>query len=257
MSQDKTFNAGSWLAGLVTGLALTVAYIKFGYTLPAFLQPTAAVQGKTVDALASLAVDRNNLAELQRELALDFRNPDRYLELDSRLGGFITEEVIWLERTRRDIKRLQDGLRGVSNATASASILQQRLETLPGRRAAERRQLRRFLQQRFAGLSDAEIARRLVRLSLAEVLQQRPPFTRIWLHLPAPAPVRLVIYNAEDQPIRELVNGVQPAGQYRFYWNFTDDAGAAVNRRANYRYQIWVDGQPKQPQPLPPPAALF
>ena len=52
--------------------------------------------------------------------------------------------------------------------------------------------------------------------------------TRIVYRLASPGPVRLEVYNTLGQPLRTLVDEVQPAGRYRVHWDARDQRGAAV-----------------------------
>ncbi|MGH7599966.1 MAG: FlgD immunoglobulin-like domain containing protein [bacterium] len=42
-------------------------------------------------------------------------------------------------------------------------------------------------------------------------------------------PVELIVYNLSGKKVRELVNGVRPAGNYEARWNGTDDWGNRVS----------------------------
>ncbi len=52
--------------------------------------------------------------------------------------------------------------------------------------------------------------------------------TRIVYRLASPGPVRLEVYNTLGQPLRTLVDEVQPAGRYQVHWDARDQRGAAV-----------------------------
>jgi len=52
--------------------------------------------------------------------------------------------------------------------------------------------------------------------------------TIITYQLPRPVPAQLTVYNITGQPVKHLVDKVQPAGQYRISWNGTDDTGQIV-----------------------------
>ena len=52
--------------------------------------------------------------------------------------------------------------------------------------------------------------------------------TQIAYSLAAAGPVRLEIYNTLGQPVRTLIDQVQPAGYYRVDWDARDQRGAGV-----------------------------
>jgi Zn-dependent metalloprotease len=54
------------------------------------------------------------------------------------------------------------------------------------------------------------------------------PSTRFAFSLPVEAPVRLSIYDVRGRLIRDLVNGVQPAGEHSIRWDGLDRAGHQV-----------------------------
>ena len=52
--------------------------------------------------------------------------------------------------------------------------------------------------------------------------------TQLAYRLAAPGLVRLTIYNVQGQPVRTLVDQVQPAGEYQVSWDARDQEGATV-----------------------------
>ena len=52
--------------------------------------------------------------------------------------------------------------------------------------------------------------------------------TTIRYSLPRTAPVRLVVYDVTGRVVRELVNGIQDAGDRRATWDGRDEAGSPV-----------------------------
>jgi hypothetical protein len=73
------------------------------------------------------------------------------------------------------------------------------------------------------------------------LLQNHPnpfnPTTHIRYELPKDSPVRLVIYNVNGQVVRELVNGVRPAGRHVVEWDGRNATGDGVSSGV-YFYQI-------------------
>ena len=63
------------------------------------------------------------------------------------------------------------------------------------------------------------------------------PSTQIAYNLAAPADVRLVVYNLLGQPVRILVDDIQPAGAYTVTWNGADDAGRPAASGV-YQYRL-------------------
>ena len=53
--------------------------------------------------------------------------------------------------------------------------------------------------------------------------------TQIPYRLATPGPVQLVVYNLLGQPVRTLVDQVQPAGWYQASWDARDQRGVAVS----------------------------
>ena len=52
--------------------------------------------------------------------------------------------------------------------------------------------------------------------------------TQIVYRLAGPGPARLEVYNTLGQPVRTLVDQVQPAGRYQVHWDARDQRGSAV-----------------------------
>ena len=67
------------------------------------------------------------------------------------------------------------------------------------------------------------------------------PSTLIPYQLPAPAPVRLEVFNILGQRVATLVDGEQEAGSYRARWDGTDAAGRAAASGV-YFYRLTVAG---------------
>jgi len=67
------------------------------------------------------------------------------------------------------------------------------------------------------------------------------PETTIQYTLKQAGEVKVSIYNALGQRVRELVNSVQPAGEYRVTWNGRDASGAQVSSGI-YFYRLQAAG---------------
>jgi hypothetical protein len=66
--------------------------------------------------------------------------------------------------------------------------------------------------------------------------------TTIEYALPAEAKVRLFIFNVNGQPIRKLVDGIQPAGHRRVVWDGKDHRGVEVSSGI-YLYRLEAGGK--------------
>ena len=103
------------LSGVLMGVVLSVLYIKFDFALPAWLQPAETVEGLAITAAATMLTDENQADELQREIAVRIQaQPDYFVRIDNELGRFISEEVVWRESTKRDLKLLQDMVKAMA-----------------------------------------------------------------------------------------------------------------------------------------------
>ena len=63
------------------------------------------------------------------------------------------------------------------------------------------------------------------------------PSALIPYELPEAGEVSLVVYNALGQPVRVLVQGFQPAGDYKATWRGRDDYGRPVSSGV-YLYRL-------------------
>ncbi|WP_210396115.1 hypothetical protein [Motiliproteus sediminis] len=243
------------LLGIIIGLALPLAYVKFGFSLPDWLQPVQKVQEAAVGTLIELSVDRNNFAEIQRETALKIGG-DRYLALDNSLGGFITEEYAWQSRTERAVLGLREQLRHISRVSDSGSFpnlqrhLQHLLTELPNIAATDQVLIKRFLERRFAGATPEEIIQQLIELPRESLLQRYHRKASIWFSLDSTAPVRAEIYNQQQQLLGLLVNARLPAGQYRLDWDYSDANRQPVAADQRYHYRLWIADQLLRTGPL-------
>jgi hypothetical protein len=66
--------------------------------------------------------------------------------------------------------------------------------------------------------------------------------TMISYDLPKEAQVSLTIYNLEGQPVRLLIQEIQPAGRHAINWNGTDQSGRPVGSGV-YAYRLDVKGK--------------
>jgi len=255
--------SGGLPLGLVIGVVLTVLYVKFDYALPSWLQPVEKVKVLFITTTASLSADDNNLDELQREIAVKMKeDASYYTGIDDALGKFITEEIIWRERTKRTLKLLQDMIRkldDVSGRQSSAvnNSIERILQTLPEGTKQESRFAYQYLKIRFPGLSDVEIVEELKRISLTDLFQMPFPSSRIVFALSAPAPARIEIYDTSRQKVRTLLDAKLPGGQFRLYWNFTDDDGVPVASNDTYSYKLYVNGEQTRAGMMAAPVSVW
>jgi len=68
------------------------------------------------------------------------------------------------------------------------------------------------------------------------------PSTVIGFDLASPLPVRLAVYSAVGQKVRELVSGHMSAGRRSVVWNGRDDAGQPVSSGV-YLYLLEAGGR--------------
>ena len=261
MASDKHKTSQSGLGGLggvAIGMILTILYVKFGFTLPGWLQPVETVKDSFISLSASLAVDENNLAELQREIAVKMKQPSYYTSLDNSLDNFITEEVVWRTRTKRTLKLLQDQIKAVDARSGQfAPTLSGALDRLPKRLIKEKELAHKYLQRRFPDRTDSEIIAELIRLPLTEVLQMRYPSARILFALPSESHTKIVVSDATEQPVKTLMDGDLPMGQYRLYWDFTDEGGERLPADVAYTYEISLNGERHRVATLELPPAVW
>ncbi|MFC1747957.1 hypothetical protein ACFL2V_04045 [Pseudomonadota bacterium] len=83
-------NAGNpFIVGLVISIVFCMLYLKLGYSPPAWLQPVATSQKFLTDVVTSAFVDKQDLREVQRKVALDIAwNPQKFIALDDQLENF-------------------------------------------------------------------------------------------------------------------------------------------------------------------------
>ncbi|MGD2119903.1 MAG: hypothetical protein PVG66_16210 [Chromatiales bacterium] len=248
-NDETTSSFGSGLAGLLGGILLAIVYIKFGFSLPGWLQPAETFQQGLTWRLASLTVDDNNLEELQREIALQMQDPDFYVASDNALGGFITQELVWRDKTVRSLTLLRAEVNNLRRLSADQhegikNSIQRLLQNLPAETRQEKQLLSDFLRLRFPQASDAQIIDQISKLSLPELLQMPVFATTIIFLTDATANYSVKLFDETGQNIKTLLKGELPAGKYRLYWDFTNDEGRPVDRHLSYRYEIQRGGLP-------------
>lgn len=91
------------------------------------------------------------------------------------------------------------------------------------------------------GLDDLARPTRVIRLDQNNPNPFRPK-TSIGYALRVDAPVRIDIFDATGRHVRRLVDGVQPAGEYKIAWFGADDQGHAVPNGL-YFYSMEANGQ--------------
>lgn len=261
MADNKT----SWVpwTALIVGVVLSALYVKLGWTPPVWLQPAERAKGAFITMLTSVLTDDNDLTELQREIAVTIQqDPGYYTSIDDALGKFITEEIVWRERTKRTLKLLQDYVKNLDRVSGSdSSWIDQSVERLllrlPGETREEKRLAYKYLQRRFPGHSDSEIVDELRRVTLSDLFQMKFPSSRVVFALAAHSTTKIDIYDASRQKIRTLIDADLPAGQYRLYWDFTNDDGETLSRNAAYSYKIFVDGERKRTETMETPKSIW
>ncbi len=252
MSVDKRdgnhSSSGGLLSGLLIGVVLTFLYVKYDFALPSWLQPAEKVKGFFVTTTASLSAGDSDLDELQREIAVKMKeSSDYYTNIDDSLGKFITEEIIWRDRTKRTLKLLQDLVKNLDSHSGSQSSgvnrsIERLLHAVPQQTKNEQKFAYQYLQNRFPGLSDAEIVEELKRISLTDLFQISYPSSRIVFALSLPGTARIDIYDGSRQKVKTLLDAELPGGQFRLYWDFTNDDGESLATNAIYSYEIYLDG---------------
>ncbi|MBL7174857.1 MAG: hypothetical protein ISS66_03425 [Desulfobacteraceae bacterium] len=254
---------GGVLSGVVIGIVLTFLYVKYDLTLPSWLQPVEKIKIFFITTTASLTADEHNLNELQREIAVKMKeNPGYYTSIDNSLGKFITEEIVWRDRTKLTLKLLQDNVKNLDRLFGTRSnglnrSIQRLLSALPQRTKEEKELSYEYLKRRFPDRSDTEIVEDLKRISLADLFQIPHPSARIVFALPALSSARIDIYDASKQKVKTLINAELPAGQYRLYWDFSNEDGRPLSTDADYIYKIYVNGKQKRARNMEVPKAIW
>ncbi len=267
MSADKRdgnhSGGGGLLFGLVIGVVLTFLYVKYDFALPAWLQPADKVKGLVITTTASISADNNDMDELQREIAVKMKeSSDYYTSIDDSLGKFITEEIVWRGRTKRTLKLLQDLVKNLDSHAGSQSggvnrSIERLLHAVPQQTKNEHQFAYQYLKKRFPGLSDTEIVEELKRISLTDLFQISYPSSRIVFALPLPGTAKIDIYDASRQKVKTLLDAALPSGQFRLYWDFTNDDGVSLAPNETYSFEIYVNGAQTRAEIMEVPGAVW
>lgn len=267
MSADKRdgnqSSEGGLLFGLVLGVVLTFFYVKYDFALPEWLQPVDQVKGLVISTTASISADNNDMNQLQREIAVRMKEgAGYYTSVDDSLDKFITEEIVWRERTKQTLKLLQDLIKNLDSHAGSRSsgvnnAIERLLLALPQETKADHKFAYQYLKNRFPRLSDTEIVAELKQVSLVELFQTPFPSSRIVFALPMSGRAKIEIYDASEQKVKKLLDAELPSGQFRLYWDFTADDGMPLASNAAYHYEITVDGEPLRSAILAQPNAVW
>ncbi|MCB2181517.1 MAG: hypothetical protein KQH63_05800 [Desulfobulbaceae bacterium] len=242
----KTDN--SFFTGLLISILLCMLYLKLGYTPPAWLQPLKNVQDFLSEVAVSVFVNEQDLHEIQREIALDFGwNPQKYVELDTALDHFISEEYYWQEQGRHRIMQLQSTMREMKKRKGKYPALDDSLERvlsgLPEDARKEHLFIRNYLKERFPHHTDEEIINKLTTYNINEILQ-RPGVNRSIHFQPLVSTmVKVEIVDDSGKVVRQLINTELPAGQYWVYWDRTDDRGIKTSSSRKYSYRVQYNGK--------------
>jgi len=263
-SNGDHFNgSGMGALGLIIGIVLTFLYVKHGFVLPHWLQPVEKTKVFFITTAASLSANENNLDELQREIAVKMKeNPDYYTRVDDSLDKFITEEIIWRDRTKRSLKLLRDNINNLDRFSGMQSdgvnsSIQRVLLALPKQTKEEKELVYKYLKRRFPGSSDSEIVEKLKGISLVDLFQMPSPSARIVFALPALSLARIDIYDSSKQKVKTLIDAELPSGQYRLYWDFTNENGELLSSDAIYRYEIFINKKKNRTEIIEVPKALW
>ena len=255
--------SGGPLGGAAVGIVLALLYVKFGFALPAWLSPVKEIEGLVVATAAALATDGSELAELQRGIALEIgRDPEYYTRIDNALGQFITAEVTWRERTKRDLMLLRGTARQLAEQSADRSgplraSMERLLGSLVRRTKAERALAYDFLRLRFPGMTDAEIVAQLTTISVVDLLQITYPSAPIVFTSPGRGLVTLEVRAESGERVATLLDAELPAGQYRVYWDYRDASGKPRPTDGEYTFALQREGELVRSGRLEPPKAVW
>ena len=236
----------SFFAGLCLSVLLCMLYLKMGFSPPALLQPTATLQNVISNIAVGIFTDKHDIAEIQREIALDFGwNPDKFIALDTALDNFIAEEYYWQQSGRSKIQELQEKIRAIKRVSGKYPNLQTSLDRLlagvPEEAQNEHLFLEEYLKKRFPGEDDEEIIRRLDTYTTTEILQRPSVSETIYFEPLTPARVRVEIVNDAGENVRKLIDAELPAGQYWVYWDRTEEDGRKVPLIHRYSYRVFYN----------------
>ena len=236
----------SFFAGLFLSVLLCMLYLKLGFSPPALLQPANTLQNLVSVLAVSIFADKHDIAEIQREIALDFGwNPDKFITLDTALDNFITEEYYWQQSGRDKIQELQGKIRAIKRVSGKYPNLQDSLDRLlagvPHEAQKEHLFLGKYLKNRFPDENDEEIISKLATYNTAEIVQRPSVSEAIYFQPLHPVRVRVEVANEEGKTVRKLVDADLPAGQYWVYWDRTEDNGRKIRLIHQYSYRVFYN----------------
>jgi hypothetical protein len=245
--QPKTGN--SFFTGLLVSILLGILYLKFGFTLPAWMQPFGAFKDILTDFAVSAVSDQQDLNEVQRKIALDFGwNRQKFVDLDTALGHFISEEYYWQQQGRGKILQLQNNIKKIKQETKKGTnqnlkdSFNRVLNNLPKKARQEHRFIRRHLNKRFPDDTDDDIITKLADCNNIDEIIQRPSISQtIHFQLIVEAKVRVEIMEIIDNSekvIHTLIDARLPAGQYWVYWDRMGDSVDKSSLKEKYRYRV-------------------
>lgn len=131
-----------YCGGMLIGVALTYAYVRFGYTLPGIVQVGSKVAGEFMISTAEMDLYNPQSPLEQRERALAVvvgQNPDLLIEADRAIGHQLLEEIL-----RRKAERI-------------AKLLKQRLSAFDV--ALDQPEIRKLYEKKFR-IRDRELLKR-------------------------------------------------------------------------------------------------
>jgi len=247
----------SFLTGVLSSVLLSIVYLKFGYTPPAWLQPSGLLKQLASEVAASIAADKQDINEVQRGIALDFGwNPDKFIELDTALGHFISEEYYWQQKGQRRIQQLKSIIQKTAEIQKRGEYksLQDPLDRALRGLAQEARKehvfIRKFLKRRFPNCTNEQIIEKLETYNAREVIQRPSVGRAIHFQPVVTTKVQVEVLNAAGEIVRRLIDAKLPAGQYWVYWDQTDESGQKSDLRGKYSFRVLYNGQEETAGPL-------
>lgn len=244
--QRKSGN--SFFAGVLTSILFCMLYLKLGYTPPTWLQPFGKLQNFLTQVAVSVFIDEQNILEVQRKIALDLGwNPHKFVELDTTLEHFISEEYYWQQQGMRKIGQLQTKIRAMKrNEEAYANLQDSFDRLLPGLPEEARKEhlfIRNYLKKRFPGDTDQEIISKLATYGIDDIIQRPGVNPAIHFQPVTAANVQVEITDDAGNVVRRLVDASLPAGQYWLYWDRKDDLGRKTAVSVKYFYRVLYNGR--------------
>ncbi|MCA9074077.1 MAG: hypothetical protein KDA93_03520 [Planctomycetaceae bacterium] len=103
-SESDGFSIGKFLGGLVVGVALTYAYTRYRWEMPAVVQLPATVTSSVISATADSDLYNWDLPFEVRQRAAAIiigQNPDRFIELDNATDHVLMHEMQRQRAVRR------------------------------------------------------------------------------------------------------------------------------------------------------------